>query len=232
MDQRIIGRAIPGGANQGRCTMCELRKQQADQANEALREANKKIGSLKEELTRVQASRTRQDSSRAQHEAEVVYRARKLRFMTHARVMLLFMRYIRVVLSMLKAIHDHPQGGVCMFCDGEDGKHEARCALERMLADPAKLVLEQADVEINEEALPIPGELRVDALKKLVDTPWELDKDPTRECSYRGCSSWVVPGHPYCAAHLPEQDGGDRRCVVIGCKRTPLRGGVRCETHS
>lgn len=205
----IGGKVRPAGASADpmvsssfRCTMCKIREKQVEDLRQEIRDRDKKIRSLADELARVQNSQ----SVKREMYGSIDLERRVMRecIIKLARTLTIFMKYIRIVLWTLKTLKDHPPGGFCVACDQPDGAHDAHCMIAKLFDDPIKLIEEHKGVKIIERDLPIPLDLHVENVEPMIDRPWALYQDITKQCRDGECGQPPLKGKLFCWQHCPK----------------------------
>ena len=203
---KVVRSAQPNGvalvSSSFKCTMCKIREEQGVQQKEEVRQLNKKIQSLREELTRVQNARS--EKREAYSAVDVERRITKECISRFMRSLFMYLKYVRIVIWTLKVLRDHPPGGFCVACEQADGAHDAHCLIARLFDQPGQVILEHKDVKINERDLPIPEELRLDEIEPMIDQPWGMYCDLKKQCHDHTCGLPPLKGKLYCVNHMPK----------------------------
>lgn len=198
---KVVAQRDVSAATAFRCTMCKLREQQVADIRKELHDRDKKILSLKEELTRVQNARA--EKREAYSSVDLERRTTRESISRMAKSLLMFVRYVRVVLWTLKTLRDHPPGGFCVACEQPDGTHDAHCAIAKLFDEPARVIADHHGIQIDERDLPIPEDLRSSAVEPMIEKPWALYSDLTKDCREPGCTGHPLRGKLFCAQHMP-----------------------------
>jgi len=198
---KVVAQRDAAAATAFRCTMCKLREKQVADVRMELHDRDKKIQSLKEELTRVQNARA--EKREAYSSVDMERRTTRESISRMARSLLVFVRYVRVVLWTLKTLRDHPPGGFCVACEQPDGAHDAHCAIAKLFDEPARVIADHHGVQIDERELPIPEELRSSEIEPMIEKPWGLYSDLKKDCHEGGCTGHPLKGKLFCAQHMP-----------------------------
>jgi len=202
---KVVRSAQPNGTPltaMGRCTYCKIKDGQVAEAKDALFQANKKIGDLKEELTKVQNARA--EKKEAYSVVDIQRSLTNAGITKLVRTLVLYLRYVRIVLWTLKVLRDHPPGGFCVACEQPDGAHDQHCLIAKLFDDPGQVILEHKDVKIDERDLPIPEELRIEEVEPLIDRPWGIACDMKKECREFPCGRPPLKGKLWCFVHMPK----------------------------
>jgi len=203
---KVVAHRDAAAASAFRCTMCKIREKQVADAKEEVRQQEKKIGALKEELYRIQNAQAHKREAYSSVDAE--RKNEREAISVFAKTLALYLKYVRVILWTLKTLRDHPPGGFCVACEKADGEHDPHCMIAKLFDEPARVIAEHRDVQINERDLAIPDALHVQDVEFMVEKPWAMFRDMTKMC--RGgdrdhpCPYNPIKGKLFCPTHMPK----------------------------